>query len=145
MQFIVVHCRRSLSLACLVVAVLLGSPISGAKAADAGQLCEKSTAKALQKCVNGVNKAQLKCYQKTGVACPTSDAAVVKALAKASDRILKKCPDAATVVAAGYGPLMTPDALVDRVEASCLAETSSLASPNHCLRNRSNPTKRPQY
>lgn len=128
MQKARVVARGVFLLAAPALAALLALGSGTANGAEAGELCEKAAAKSLQLCVNAVNKAELKCYQATGVACSPDDAAIAKALVKTADGVLKKCPDADTVAAAGYGPLMTPATLAERMKSDCLAETASLAS-----------------
>ena len=113
------------------ILALLGTLVATAvpaTAADPALSCEKMAGKSLVSCVNSAAKAQDKCYQKTGAACAADDAKVAKALEGIAKKIDKKCPDDATVQAAGFGPSMTVASLIGRLQAACTAETSALAS-----------------
>jgi len=99
-----------------------------APAATPGQTCETGAAGALRACTKKVATLAGKCYLGTGAACPDGDPNVVKTLAKLEATVLKKCPDAAAVEAAGYGALASPAALVARLRESCLGDPAQLAA-----------------
>lgn len=112
----------SFLLAAAVVAV------RDARALTPGQRCEKDAAKALSSCVRSVGKTEGKCYRDTNAPCAPTDEDVAKALAKLQSKVLASCPDAATVSAAGYPPLLTPPALVARLQKACTSGVASLAA-----------------
>lgn len=90
--------------------------------------CEKVVAKSLRRCVKTANRTLGKCYDASGATCPSNEPKLVKALDKLSIKVPAACPDAATVAAAGYGPSMTPAALVARLQEACLGDAASLAA-----------------
>lgn len=120
---------RSIRLWLLVASLL--APSAAAAALTPGQACEKAASDSLRTCVKKVGKIEQKCYQTSGAACADTDPKLVAQLAKAESKILAKCPDAATVQAAQYGPLMTPAALVDRIQDACTQAVSSLAARSY--------------
>lgn len=99
-----------------------------AMALTPAQKCEQKVVSALRRCVKSVRKAVGDCYELNGAPCAPADAKIAAALAKLDKKVLKKCADAATVQAAGYGALMTPPFLVARLREACLGEPASLAA-----------------
>src|SRR5262245_13646060 len=120
-----------------------GVLIAGARDARAltpGQSCEKNAAKSLSSCVRSVGKAEWKCYRDTGSGCAPGDANVLKALGKLGTKVGASCPDAATVVAAGYPPLLGPATLVARLQEACTTGVATLVArsfggPHAAVRN----------
>jgi len=104
------------------------TPLAARAAADPALRCEKAAGKNLVTCVGRVAKREGDCYGATGAACAANDAKIADALDKLAKTVGKKCPDDATVQAAGYGPSMTAQALIARLQSSCRAETASLAA-----------------
>jgi hypothetical protein len=90
--------------------------------------CEQAAGASLISCVKSVAKLQSGCYAATGAACAADDAQVARVVDEVAQKMQKRCPDDATVQAAGYGPSMTVAGLVQRLQSECRAETSSLAS-----------------
>lgn len=115
-------------LATLAAAAVFATSSFAGAALDAGALCEQGVAKALRKCITKVGVFQQRCYADTGAACAPGAAKVATALAKASALVADRCPDSTTVASAGYGPLLGPAALVDRVHEACLGEVASISA-----------------
>jgi hypothetical protein len=111
----------------LLVALALW-PAPPADAATPAQRCEAAAAKAVRACVTKVAREVRTCYLDSGAACLPSDTKVSAALAKLDKTVAKKCPDAATVQAAGYGALLTPAALAARLRETCTGEPATLAA-----------------
>ncbi len=97
-------------------------------AGQPGASCEKRAAAALKSCVASVAKLSRRCYLATGSPCADTDPAVQRALDRIDKKVASACPDASTVVAAGYGPLMTPGSVVARLREACAGNTASLAA-----------------
>jgi hypothetical protein len=113
----------------LLAALAAMCPAGAARGEAApAQLCEAAAAQAVRACVTKVSGEVQKCYLDTGAACPAGNTKVSGALAKLDKSILSKCPDAATVQAAGYGALLTPAALVARLRETCTGEPATLAA-----------------
>lgn len=115
------------------LALLAGVIVPGASfaALTPGQSCEKTASDTLRTCVKKVGKLQQKCYQTTGSACLATDPKLVKELGRIATKVLPRCPDQPTVQAAGYGPVLTPGALVSRVENACTTAVASLAARSY--------------
>lgn len=107
------------------VVVLLAA---AAQAITPAQKCEKVAAKSLRRCVRSMNGVVGDCYEASGAACTGSEPKRLRALTKLNDRVLANCPDAATVAAAGYGPGLTPAALMARLQEACVGDAASLAA-----------------
>ena len=114
-----------------VLAASLMMPGAAQAAMTAGQACEKLAADSLRTCVQKVGRLQQDCYRTTGDSCDAADPDLMDQLDEIADRILPGCPDQATVQAAGYGPLLTPDALVDRIENACATALAGLAARSY--------------
>jgi len=114
----------------LALCVLVLSP-SLVRAATPAQKCEQEAGKALQRCVQKAGKLHRACYQQTGSACVDADPGLVAEFDRIGEKILRKCPDQATVQAAGYGPLLTPAGLVDRIAIGCTTAVASLAARSY--------------
>src|SRR5262245_39923592 len=99
-----------------------------AEALTPAQRCEKDAATALSSCVRSVGKVELTCYRDAGTACPRGDARRTRALEKLETKVLKACPDGATVTAAGYPPLLVPAGVVTRLQEACTSGIASLAA-----------------
>src|SRR5262252_3132635 len=97
-----------------------------ARAATPAQVCESRSAAALSSCANAVSRQELKCVQTTGAACLSGDTKVAAALASVSTKVLKACPDAATLTAAGYGAALTPAGFVAQLQGACQDAPASL-------------------
>ncbi len=119
-----VNLARRTILFSLVLAVISSAPTF---AADPGQTCEKAASLSLIKCVKKMTNLQRKCFKKNDAGCDGADPNVVKALTKLSDKVTKKCVNDTTVQAAGFSSL-TLSSLIDRLRASCSAETASLVA-----------------
>jgi hypothetical protein len=119
---------RTLGLALLAG---LAMPLASIAAMTPGQVCEKTASDTLRTCVKMGGKLHQKCYQTTGGACLATDPKLVEGLARVSTKILPKCPDQATVQAAGYGAVLTPTGLVDRMENACTSAVASLAARSY--------------
>jgi len=87
-------------LGAVVVLTVVG--LSYAHALTPGATCERVASDGLRKCVRKVGSAQQRCYRATGAACSASDSKLTAAYATLSKNLLAKCPDQATVTAAGY-------------------------------------------
>ncbi len=109
----------------LAVLVAIATP---AQAGDPVLGCEKSAAKNLEKCVQGLSKVVGKCYAATGATCADADADVAKVLAKLDSGVRKKCASDADVQSAGYGAAATVDGLAARLASVCESETASLSA-----------------
>lgn len=109
----------------------LATPLAAHAGLTPGQLCDKTASDTLRICVKKVGKLQQKCYQTTGAACLGTDPKLVKELAKVGTKITPKCPDQGTVQAAGYGAVLTPTGLVDRMENACTSAVASLAARSY--------------
>jgi hypothetical protein len=121
------YAHRTVALAVASFATLA---FTGAAAAGAtpAQRCEAAAGSALASCVQKVGARARKCYLDTGSACSPTDERTVQALGALQTKVLRRCPDAATVQAAGYGPFATPAALVDRLRESCLGDPATVAA-----------------
>ena len=111
--------------------LLLGTTLLAAAPADAvdsGAACAKSVGRAIAACVSSVNNATRGCYLNTGAPCPTGSGKIATALQRLTDRILSNCPDPTTLVAAGFGPLVTTTTLLDRLKAECVGQAATLAA-----------------
>lgn len=84
------------------------------------RLCAVQASAILRGCLATMNAVERSC--RSGEACPSIDNSESRA------QLLQACPDSATIGAAGFGPLITPDALADRVFSACNAEAESLAN-----------------
>ncbi len=117
------HVKRfvATSLACLV---LTATPAG----AQSGRSCEKHAAAALKGCIASVTKLSRRCYLATGSPCADTDPAVQRALDRIDKKVASACPDASAVVAAGYGPLMTPSSVIARLREACAGNAASLAA-----------------
>ena len=114
--------RPSAALATL--GLLLAVP---ATALTSAQSCEQTVAKSLTTCVLKVARVQGDCHAQGG-ACQPGDPAVARHLDALSSRVVAHCPDAGTVQAAGYGPLLEPQALAERAREACLGHVASLSA-----------------
>ncbi len=109
----------------LAVSVLVAGP---AAAAMPAQRCERAAAKAVRTCVAKVASAVRRCYLDTGAACAPGNTKIADALDALDARVLGRCPDPATVQAAGYGTLLTPSGLAARLREACAGEPATLAA-----------------
>ena len=110
----------------LVVPLVLAAVHAGA--ATQAQKCEKTVVTQVLSCVNNVGGRMRKCYLKTGAGCAAADAGIAKAVAGLEKKILKACPDAATVQAVGYGAAVTPAGLAARAVEICKGDPASVAA-----------------
>ena len=120
--------RTATRLALLLTLLL---PLTAAAATTPGKVCGKSTTDNLRSCIKKVGKLHQACYQTTGSACAPTDPKLVDTLAGIAAKLQGKCPDQATVQAAGFGPVLTPAALVDRIEVACTGFVASLAARSY--------------
>lgn len=122
------------------------APLSAA-ALTPGQGCEKAASDRLRACVATVGRRTLQCHQDTGSPCSTGDAAITAALAKVSSRVLDRCPDTATVAAAGFNAALTPAGLVARLQEACTSAVASLEARAfggpHAVARSTNPGHQP--
>ena len=128
----------------LLLAVAL-APAAAPAATTAGQACEKASSDALRSCVASVARLGQRCYRTTGSACLAGDAKVESQLDRVQSRVLARCLDQATVQAAGYGPALTPEGLVARVQSACTTTVASFAArsyggPHAIVRNEALPS-----
>jgi hypothetical protein len=112
----------------LSTTLLLSTVAATAFGATPAQKCEATVASLITSCSKTVGVRVGKCYADTGAACAPTDKTVVKALAKVDAKVLKVCPDAATVAAAGFGSAMDSAGLIARVKEACTGEPASLAA-----------------
>ncbi len=110
----------------LALVMQVTGTVGAAKASDALR-CERAAGLSLAKCAKKVAGIQRDCFRKGGGICDHADPEIVAALSKLTSKVTKKCVDDATVQSTGY-PALTLTALLDRLEASCLAETESLVA-----------------
>jgi hypothetical protein len=75
-----------------------------------------------------VNARVRRCYAETGGACAASDPSIAAAVARLEATIGARCPDTASVQAAGFGAVVTPSAVADRGREACLGEAATLAA-----------------
>jgi hypothetical protein len=120
--------RIATRLLCHATTLALLTAAMPAAALTAGQLCEKKATVALRSCGRSVSKQMAKCLQQSGAACLPADAKIAAALAKLSAKVLDVCTDQITVTAAGYPGLLTPAALVERLQVACGDVAASLAA-----------------
>lgn len=121
----------SRSVASTFATLMLGAALlaaAPAHAADSGATCAKSVGRAIAACVSSVNNTTRNCYLNTGHACADSNGKIATALQRLTNRIVTNCPDAGTLAAAGFGPLVTTTTLLDRLKAECLGEAATLAA-----------------
>jgi hypothetical protein len=104
---------------------LLVPDVAGAR--DPVAACERAAAAALRTCVKQAGAASARCHERVGTAC-ASDAGVLDALGGVARPVAKGCGNDAAVQAVGWGPSLTVDALVARLEEACRGETAALAS-----------------
>lgn len=93
-----------------------------------GQGCGAAAAVALRACVKGVATAQQACYRTTGGPCAGGDTKLAKRLARTAARVSAKCGSSVALQAAGFSSLLTPAALVQRVQHACTAAVAALAA-----------------
>lgn len=117
---------QHLILTAAVLAVAFAPPAFAA--ASPASRCEKAAVAGLAACTRRVATHVRDCYLETGGPCPTGDAKVAAALTRLQTRVLRRCPDDATVQAASYGPLATPAALVSRLQEACTGDVATLAA-----------------
>jgi hypothetical protein len=108
--------------------LVVAGTVPAIAAVGPGRRCEEGAAAALRTCLRSVVATSRACYRRTGVACAPADRKTVAALARLGNRVRARCRDAATVQAAGFGPLFTVDALVARTQEACRGEAASLAA-----------------
>lgn len=113
--------------------VVVNELILGVNAALSGclpdaEICQRTVATRLDRCVRRVNEAQRTCYATSGTACAPDDSDTEDALFTLSEFVPNACRDAATVQAAGYGPSSTVDGLVQRLQSACRADAASIAA-----------------
>ena len=116
---------RLAAVVALGAAVLSAAP---ARASTSGASCAKSVAVSLDACVSTANNATRKCYLAKGAACHPDNKKIQTALNRLSARVLANCPDPTTLAAAGYGPLVTPQTLIDKLQNDCTGEAATLAA-----------------
>lgn len=116
------------ALTATALTALLALSATAATALTPGQLCEKKAAIALRTCAKRVSKQTLRCVQGSGASCAAGDATIADALTGLAEKVLDFCPDQATLGAAGYAPLLTPAALVTRLQVACGDAAASLAA-----------------
>src|SRR5262249_33053512 len=112
----------------MVAALLIAVAHPAAGSGTPAQKCEAAAGSALATCVQKVGARTRKCYLDTGAPCAPTDERSVQALAKVGQKVLARCPDAATVQAAGFGAFATPAALVDRLKEACAGDPATLAA-----------------
>ena len=117
------HIATSTSLALLLAA----SATYAIAARDPGEQCNKAAPKALAGCIGKANKAVVRCFKKTGVACVVGDKKFTAALDGIDKRINKKCLDSAAVETAGYAPL-APGGLIARYRNTCVREVETIST-----------------
>ena len=115
----------------LVVLITMALSPSPSLAITAGQSCEKAASDALRSCVSSVSRIEQQCYRGTGSACAPADPKLVKQIERVGTRILAKCATQPVVQAAGYGPVLTPAGLVERVQNACTSAVASLAARSY--------------
>lgn len=128
----------------LALLMILMTPMT-ASAATPGELCAKSASDNLRSCLKKVGKLQQACYRDTGAACAPTDPKLVDTLGDLAAKLLSRCPDQGAVQAAGFAPLLTPAALIDRLEVACAGFVASLAArsyggPHAGVRNAASET-----
>jgi hypothetical protein len=122
--------RPALVPSCLRLAAALALAAAVAppgRAATPEARCQKATVSALAACASKLGAAELGCFKKTGAACADGDRKVARALAGLSSSLGKKCPDAASVEAAGFAPLL-PDELAARFQDACTRAVDDIAA-----------------
>ena len=128
----------------LCAGLLLATP---ALALDPGQSCERAASDSLRSCVKRITSLERRCHARTGGACAPDDAAITRASGAVATKVLRRCPDQATVTEAGYPPLMTPTALVDRLQEACGDTAATLVArsfggPQAAVRTAASTTDR---
>jgi hypothetical protein len=131
-------------------ALLLGAAMLAAVpagAADSGATCAKSVGRAIAACVSSVNNTTRNCYLNTGSACAANNGKIKTALQRLTNRVVVNCPDSGTLAAAGFGPLVTTNTLLDRLKAECVGEATTLAArtfggPRGLVLSRATDTQR---
>lgn len=113
------------TLVLLAAAALAARP---AAATPPGPACEKTVAAQLRACVRKLGKLELQCHQDTGTGCTTGHPKVAAVLTAASAKVSARCPDQATVTAAGFPATLTPPGLVLRLQSACTGAVESLVA-----------------
>ena len=106
------------------IAVLL-QPSPGVAQLDARQACEKTISTGLARCFTRVSGRVNHCFLASGVSCPAADFA--PELERIARRVAARCSDD-DVRQLGYGPLLTVEAMVDRLQEDCRGEAAALAA-----------------
>jgi len=122
------------------VIVLAIGGLSSAHALTPGATCERVASDGLRKCVRKVGSAQQRCYRATGAVCLPSNSKLTAAYATLSKNLLAKCPDQATVTAAGYPAALIPAGLDARLREACGSAVATLVArsyggPHAAVRN----------
>src|SRR5262245_39563457 len=117
---------RILSATGALLTLCVVSPVLAAS--TPAQRCETAASSSLASCLLKVGGRTRTCYVDTGAPCPGTDDGTTTALAKLQKKVLDKCPDAATVQAAGFGALATPSALAARLTEACSGNPSTIAA-----------------
>lgn len=130
----------------LALVLLSALHLPAARALTPGQACEKAATDRLRTCVAAVGKRTLACYRDTGATCTPGDAAIATSLATVAAMAMLKCPDTATVTAAGYSAALTPAGLIARLQEACKSAIASLEARSfggpHAAVRSTNPSDR---
>lgn len=106
----------------------LGVLLAASAASAASPLaCETSAGKSLAGCVKRIAKEHRRCFDSINRACSADDARIVRQLEKIETALTAKCASDANVQSAGFSSL-TLASLIDRVQASCVAESDALVA-----------------
>jgi hypothetical protein len=113
----------------LVASVLVLVAERPARAAlEPGRACERAAAEQLEACLRKVHGATRRCFRASARVCEAENRAIRAAVSRLEASVLRSCPDPATIASAGFGPLLAPGALADRLVEACTGDPATLAA-----------------
>jgi hypothetical protein len=118
--------RAGAGIATLLLLLMAVPAVSAA--ADPARRCERGAAARLRVCAARLSLLEQRCQLDDGGPCPLGDRRVARALGALERRVRRHCPNDAAVRAAGYGPLLTVDALVGRLAEACRGAAATLTA-----------------
>lgn len=113
--------------ATLAASLLLLAALPDAARAD-GRSCEQTISREVRTCFKRVTDRSRRCFLAARGPCASDDARIAGAVARLEERVRARCPDGATIAAAGHAAALTPDGLVARLREACLGEAASVAA-----------------
>lgn len=92
------------------------------------RVCHEAVSAAAAQCVSTVGDEVGSCYSSTDAACADDNTIITMALADMQTAVTAGCPTVDLIRDAGYGPLITRDALDAQLESTCRGEPASMAA-----------------